>query len=362
MKTFTMYRRGDISATHDENQRNDPDEPQFEGVVFSDGTVAIHWMTAKGSTSVWACLEDMLAIHGHPEYDSELIWHDGDPDEPEWVGELCEEQGIECPKMRAWLAQYDSATDAPHVAFLPAGKSENKDGLPIKTGEDVGLVAGMHEDGVSSVHDKHMPDWVRDSRGCWLCLVEDNDFHERVENAVMQAGGDYYEGHRVAQEAQHARQRQRGFDPNEIEEMTKPYMDAAAHEARARGNTTAEVGNEPYRVTDESEMREDGNGEDQRFILDIDGNRYESPSFWKILGVEVVTGKGEAGWCVLDPNSGKVMCSAETQKGVERRMEKIGQDYGRARLKKRFEGHDQVSQQQLRERHKERHLEAEIEA
>ena len=74
MRTFTMYRRNPPD-THDHNQKNAPDEPQFEGVVFSDGTCAIRWRTAKCSTSVWDSLEDMLAIHGHPEYDSELVWH-----------------------------------------------------------------------------------------------------------------------------------------------------------------------------------------------------------------------------------------------------------------------------------------------
>lgn len=74
MKHFTMYRRGDISATHDANQVNPPDQPQFEGVVFDDGKVVVRWLTAVPSTSVWDSLEDMLAIHGHPEYDSELVW------------------------------------------------------------------------------------------------------------------------------------------------------------------------------------------------------------------------------------------------------------------------------------------------
>ena len=74
MRAFTMYRKGDISATHDDNQRNAPDEPQFEGVEFSDGSVAVRWLTAKRSTSVWDSLDDMLAIHGHPEYDSVLVW------------------------------------------------------------------------------------------------------------------------------------------------------------------------------------------------------------------------------------------------------------------------------------------------
>jgi hypothetical protein len=74
MRTFTMYRRLDISATHDQNQTNPPSDPQFEGVVFSDGKVAIRWLMAKRSVAVWDSLEDMMAIHGHPEYGSELIW------------------------------------------------------------------------------------------------------------------------------------------------------------------------------------------------------------------------------------------------------------------------------------------------
>ena len=75
MKTFTMYRRNMENAPHDANQKNASDEPQFEGVQFSDGRVAIRWLTAKRSTACWDSMEDMLAIHGHPEYGSELIWN-----------------------------------------------------------------------------------------------------------------------------------------------------------------------------------------------------------------------------------------------------------------------------------------------
>lgn len=76
MKRFMMYRKGDISITHNENQRNPPNEPQFEGIVFSDGKVVVHWLTAVRSVSVWDSLDDLLKIHGHPEYDSELVWVD----------------------------------------------------------------------------------------------------------------------------------------------------------------------------------------------------------------------------------------------------------------------------------------------
>ena len=63
-------------TTHNENQRNAPNQPQFEGVMFSDGTVAVRWLTAKRSTSVWSSFQDMMDIHGHPEYGSELMWVD----------------------------------------------------------------------------------------------------------------------------------------------------------------------------------------------------------------------------------------------------------------------------------------------
>jgi len=75
MKTFTMFRRNMESAPHTAEQKNPADQPQFEGVQFSDGSVAIRWLTAKRSTAVWASMDDMLAIHGHPEYGSELVWH-----------------------------------------------------------------------------------------------------------------------------------------------------------------------------------------------------------------------------------------------------------------------------------------------
>ena len=74
MKTFTMYRRKVPWETHNAFQANPVDEPQFEGVVFTDGTCAIRWLTEKGSTAVWASFEDMMVIHGHPEYGSELVW------------------------------------------------------------------------------------------------------------------------------------------------------------------------------------------------------------------------------------------------------------------------------------------------
>jgi hypothetical protein len=78
MKRFTAYRRA-ISQrdTHNHYQKNPDDEPQFEGVIWTDGTVTLRWLTACTSHSVWANIEDCLNIHGHPEYGTEIVWHDG---------------------------------------------------------------------------------------------------------------------------------------------------------------------------------------------------------------------------------------------------------------------------------------------
>lgn len=68
--TFSVFRRGDISDTHTASQVNDPDEVQFDGVIFDDDTTVIRWNTAIRSTSVFEDFGDLLEIHGHPEYES----------------------------------------------------------------------------------------------------------------------------------------------------------------------------------------------------------------------------------------------------------------------------------------------------
>lgn len=81
MRRFTVYRRGDLSATHNDQQAAPPDAPQYEGVVFSDGRVALRWLTPLRSTSCWDSLDDALGVHGHPEprYGTEFVWHDALP-------------------------------------------------------------------------------------------------------------------------------------------------------------------------------------------------------------------------------------------------------------------------------------------
>jgi len=76
IRRFTAYRVDVPDETHNENQKNAPDEPQFEGVVFSDGTCVLRWCTALRSTSVWVDLDTAMGIHGHPEYGTRIEWHD----------------------------------------------------------------------------------------------------------------------------------------------------------------------------------------------------------------------------------------------------------------------------------------------
>lgn len=248
----------------------------------------------------------------------------------------------------------------------PVTDAVNKDGLPIETGAHVGLTAAMGKDGLTTVHDKAAPDTVVATHASGerrpFNLLESRDYHERIEDAEMQAGKDYYEAHRVATEAEHSRMRQLGFDPNEIEALHQPHIDAAAHEARARGNTTPDVGNEPYRVAGEGGMRADGDVQDHRFILDREGNKYTAPIHGKLLRtIETVTAQRDDGrFAVMDPNSGMVLAEGDTRLGAERGAKKMAGDLGRQRLQKRLEKQPALSQQQLREQFKEQHPEAKI--
>lgn len=76
MNRFTVYRPAIPEDTHNEDQANAPDQPQYEGVVFFDGTCVIRWLTAVGSTSVWDSFGDCMRIHGHPEYGTYIEFHD----------------------------------------------------------------------------------------------------------------------------------------------------------------------------------------------------------------------------------------------------------------------------------------------
>lgn len=82
MKRFIAYRRAlSERGTHSEAQRNPDSEVQFEGVIWTDGSCTLRWRTAINSTSVFKSFEEMIQIHGHPEYGTEIHFRDGDPPE-----------------------------------------------------------------------------------------------------------------------------------------------------------------------------------------------------------------------------------------------------------------------------------------
>lgn len=56
---------------------NSGHSPDYEGAIFSDGTVVLRWCTQFKSHSVWACWDDFYAVHGHPEYGTTIKFTDG---------------------------------------------------------------------------------------------------------------------------------------------------------------------------------------------------------------------------------------------------------------------------------------------
>ncbi len=74
---FIGYRPSPPAEYYRQGAANPPGEPQYEGVIFSDGTVCIRWMTEHRSHSVWAGWESFWHIHGHPEYGTKIVFVDG---------------------------------------------------------------------------------------------------------------------------------------------------------------------------------------------------------------------------------------------------------------------------------------------
>lgn len=76
MKRFIVYRPKPPENYVKDGYANPTDQVQFEGVQFTDGTVAIRWRTSVCSTSLWDSLESLMKIHGHPEYETIFKWLD----------------------------------------------------------------------------------------------------------------------------------------------------------------------------------------------------------------------------------------------------------------------------------------------
>ena len=82
MRTCTVFRtkaRG-LKSEVEAHNYNEPDEPQFEAAVFSDGRVAQRWLTASRSCVWWDSWEDLCAVHiyAHPDYGTRVEWSTGE--------------------------------------------------------------------------------------------------------------------------------------------------------------------------------------------------------------------------------------------------------------------------------------------
>lgn len=72
MRRFHFERREDASGVSGVGK-------VAEGIVFSDGRVAIEWLSNCPSTNIYNSLEDVDRIHGH-EGRTQIVFDD--PDEP----------------------------------------------------------------------------------------------------------------------------------------------------------------------------------------------------------------------------------------------------------------------------------------
>lgn len=74
MRRFIIYRPNPPENYVRDGYAVDTKFPQLEGVVFSDGTVCVRWLTECRSHSIWKSFEDFNKIHGHPEYGTIIEW------------------------------------------------------------------------------------------------------------------------------------------------------------------------------------------------------------------------------------------------------------------------------------------------
>ncbi|HEY2638927.1 MAG TPA: hypothetical protein VGI66_03460 [Streptosporangiaceae bacterium] len=79
IRTFTGTRPAPPEDYAEKGITNSGLQPDYEGVIFSDGTVVIRWLTAFRSHSVWQDYDTFYQVHGHPEYGTRIVFGDGLP-------------------------------------------------------------------------------------------------------------------------------------------------------------------------------------------------------------------------------------------------------------------------------------------
>lgn len=84
VKTAVVYRTKAkaLKSEFETHNYGEPDEPQFELAVFSDGKVAQRWLLGD-SLVWWNKLEDLYSVHiyAHPDYGTRVEWSDGKVEE-----------------------------------------------------------------------------------------------------------------------------------------------------------------------------------------------------------------------------------------------------------------------------------------
>jgi hypothetical protein len=68
---------------YDQTLTNGGAAPDYEGVLFADGSVVVRWLTQYRSTSVWNNWDDFMHVHGHPEYGTYISFQDGKDGPPD---------------------------------------------------------------------------------------------------------------------------------------------------------------------------------------------------------------------------------------------------------------------------------------
>ncbi len=79
MRTFRGYRPEPPAEYREKGITNSGSVADYEGVIFSDGTVVMRWLTEFRSHSVWPDWPTMYQVHGHPEYGTRIEFDDDRP-------------------------------------------------------------------------------------------------------------------------------------------------------------------------------------------------------------------------------------------------------------------------------------------
>lgn len=75
LKTFKGIRLDPPETYLEKGISNGADSPDYEGVIFSDGTTVVRWRTLPElSIEIFATFDAFFKIHGHPEYMTHILW------------------------------------------------------------------------------------------------------------------------------------------------------------------------------------------------------------------------------------------------------------------------------------------------